>query len=212
MKEIINIDNIVGELNPEKTWFTSDYHLGHQNILHLGKGRPFSSLEEQAGFYRADWCSKVDYDHTVFLLGDIAMGNMFETILFFKTLPGRILFIPGNHDAVFSKKSKNVINRTLPVYEGVGFEVLPEIVSLTFGGYSILASHFPRYLGGYDGKFVNFSPPVESYPTPLLFGHTHSAEKFPPEDDRAYHVGVDANEYKLVSGVAILEWLRGLQG
>ena len=37
--------NIISRAN---IFFTSDYHIGHWNILTLGRGRPFASTDEMA--------------------------------------------------------------------------------------------------------------------------------------------------------------------
>jgi len=61
-------------------WFTSDWHFGHRNILTLGQGRPFSSIEEHDEFLIDRYNAVVRDDDVVWVLGDVAMGNIGESL------------------------------------------------------------------------------------------------------------------------------------
>ena len=79
------------------TYFTSDQHFGHFNIIRLCQ-RPFETVEEMDEVMLAKWNAKVKDSDRVFILGD----------LFFRArdpegplrrLKGRKTLILGNHDS-----------------------------------------------------------------------------------------------------------------
>ena len=51
------------------TYFTSDLHFGHENILRFDK-RPFSSIKEHDEELIKRWNAKVKPGDTVYILGD----------------------------------------------------------------------------------------------------------------------------------------------
>ncbi len=80
------------------TWFTSDYHLGHRNIIRLCN-RPFANVEEmdQAIIERHNAC--VGQADTVYDLGDFAFRCSAEyAVACLHRLNGRRHLVLGNHD------------------------------------------------------------------------------------------------------------------
>lgn len=80
-------------------FFTSDTHFNHLNILKLGKGRPFETIEEHNQTLIDNWNSVVAPRDLVFHLGDVAFTydpNKLSEIL--EKLNGSIHIIQGNHD------------------------------------------------------------------------------------------------------------------
>ena len=78
------------------TYFTSDQHFGHFNIIRLC-GRPFETVEEMDEALLSKWNAKVKADDTVYILGDLFFrAAKVEPIL--KALNGRKHLIVGNHD------------------------------------------------------------------------------------------------------------------
>lgn len=83
----------------QKTFFTSDTHLGHANILKLGRGRPFASIEEHDETIVKRWNAVVGPDDDVWHLGDFAYRSTPEAgQRVFDRLNGRKNLIRGNHD------------------------------------------------------------------------------------------------------------------
>ena len=79
-------------------WFTSDFHLGHANIIRFCK-RPFANADEmnEAIVERMNSCVKPN--DTLYFLGDFCLGSPryvtgYREMLACKT----IHFIEGNHD------------------------------------------------------------------------------------------------------------------
>ena len=56
------------------TFFTSDTHFGHANIIKYCN-RPFSSLEEMNSTIIRNWNEMVKPEDTVFFLGDFCFKN-----------------------------------------------------------------------------------------------------------------------------------------
>jgi calcineurin-like phosphoesterase family protein len=79
------------------TWFTSDTHFSHANIIEFC-GRPFANVEEMDREMVARWNARVQPGDTVYHLGDFAFGP-FENIGKFRgLLNGEIVLVRGNHD------------------------------------------------------------------------------------------------------------------
>lgn len=95
-----------------RTWFSADLHLGHANIIKYCD-RPFSSVEEMNTEIIARWNEKVSPHDTAWLLGDVALGAIDETLPLLARLNGRKYLVAGNHDRAFHGykiKSKTTAN------------------------------------------------------------------------------------------------------
>lgn len=92
---------IVEKYNWEDTYFTSDSHIFHKNILKYCPNRKFSSIEDMNEGIVTAWNRKVPKSATVFHLGDFAFCNLKKMEEFASRLNGNIHIIRGNHDAKF---------------------------------------------------------------------------------------------------------------
>lgn len=146
-------------------YVTSDWHLGHKNIL---KYEP-SSPQEPGGREKLilENCSKVNPEDTVYFLGDIKFqGNWDESIRKVTSFCTWIC-IPGNHDRKLSDTW----------WESVGFQdVYDSFILETKFGKSLL-SHFPvncwderyeRAVAKLRGCYIEENCSVN------IHGHTHS--------------------------------------
>ena len=78
------------------TYFTSDQHFGHFNIIRLSR-RPFKTVDEMDETMVERWNAKVRDDDTVYVLGDLFFrAATVEPIL--KRLKGHKHLVLGNHD------------------------------------------------------------------------------------------------------------------
>lgn len=79
------------------TWFISDLHLGHSNILQYEPvARPFATLDEMHEEIIARWNAVVRKYDKVFVLGDFAFTR--EALTLADRLRGQKRLILGNHD------------------------------------------------------------------------------------------------------------------
>ncbi len=84
------------------TYFTSDQHFGHFNIIRLSH-RPFASVDEMDEAMAAKWNAKVKASDTIYVLGDLFFRSAnVEPIL--KRLNGRKQLVLGNHDHSWTGK------------------------------------------------------------------------------------------------------------
>ena len=127
-----------------KIFFTSDYHLGHFNIIRYCN-RPFKTLYQMNKEIIRRHNERVKPDDTVFFLGDFcfkntAGGKKGEGILvtakeWKQKLNGKFIFIRGNHD-------RNNTCKT-PI----------ESIIIKYGGHKINLTHNPFNA---NKKLINF--------------------------------------------------------
>ena len=85
------------KFNAEHTFFTSDTHFNHANIIRFCN-RPFKDVEQMNEVMIANWNSVIGKDDTVFHLGDFCLGGAAEWTKILERLNGKIYLIMGNHD------------------------------------------------------------------------------------------------------------------
>lgn len=80
-------------------WFTSDFHIGHANILKYCPNRPWANIRDMDEALIEEWAYKVAPADTVYFLGDLTLDRspqISRSIL--NQLPGDIKIVTGNHD------------------------------------------------------------------------------------------------------------------
>jgi len=173
------------------TWFTSDLHLGHERIIELCN-RPFQSVEDMNTKLIKNWNDVVDPEDYVYVLGDVAMGKIAETLPLVKELNGHKLLVPGNHDRCWSGHRK-VRPKDISIYEEVGFEILENQVH--YGDW--LLCHFPMVGDSHDeDRFKEHRPKLGKGATTIVHGHVH--EKW-LTNGKQFNVGVDVWNYRPVN-------------
>lgn len=86
--------------DPEKTWFISDTHFDHDNVLKFEEGyHSFETIEEHDLQIIERWNKVVNDGDTVFFLGDAALHRVKLSYLvwIFGQLRGDIIWLKGNH-------------------------------------------------------------------------------------------------------------------
>lgn len=79
-------------------YFTSDLHLGHENIIRF-TNRPFGSVEEMNDRIIQNYNSIIHKNDLVYILGDLTYKiNVEESNKLIQKLKGRKVLIRGNHD------------------------------------------------------------------------------------------------------------------
>ncbi len=128
-----------------QTFFFSDPHFGHYNIIEY-QNRPFSTTDEMDEAMIENWNRVVGKKDRVFLLGDVSVYKQDKTQEILDRLYGRITLVLGNHD----KRSKMAKTGRF------------DLVS----PYPILFEEF--FLLSHEPVFVN-----EQCPFCNVHGHTH---------------------------------------
>lgn len=191
-------------------YFTSDLHLGHTNILHLGDGRPFNSIHEHNMAIIERYNAVVEEEDTVWFLGDIIMGDFERNIQLLQRFKGIKKFVVGNHDRLFKGENSHArIARSLPFYEKYFTEIHLNHAETTLpDGTEVTLSHFPYTADHHDKpRWVEFRP-VDNGGL-LIHGHTHSDSA--NTSAREYHVGVDAHNYSPVSENTVLDYFHSFR-
>lgn len=78
------------------TYFISDLHLGHKNILGFSPNRYGDSVYEHDEYQVSQICSTVGKRDILFILGDVAF--QVERLELLKSIKARMILIRGNHD------------------------------------------------------------------------------------------------------------------
>jgi calcineurin-like phosphoesterase family protein len=184
------------------TWFTSDNHFGHANIIKYCN-RPFDSVDEMNEVMIERWNEVVDPSDRVVVVGDFALGKISETLPLAKRLNGEKFLCPGNHDRVHPSSAKGLARWTAE-YEAVGFKITAiEFPMYMKHGRWAIVSHFP-YTGDshQDDRYAEFRPEDEGLP--IIHGHVHDQWKI---DGRQFNVGVDVWDFYPVHEETIFDAL-----
>ncbi len=148
------------------TWFTSDTHFSHANIIEFC-GRPFANVEEMDREMVARWNARVQPGDTVYHLGDFAFGP-YENIAKFRVqLNGDITLVVGNHD------------RSRQRMREAGFPTVLSELALICECKTLFLSHKPAVEPGF---LVDFH----------LHGHVH--ERYARRGNQI-NVGVDVRGF-----------------
>ena len=172
------------KFNAEHTFFTSDTHFNHANIIGFCN-RPFKDIEQMNETLIANWNSIIGADDTVFHLGDFCLGGAAEWTKVLDRLNGKIYLILGNHDL------KNIRQGFVSRFEHVAMQMFIEV-----GKQKIYLNHNPFLC--YGGAYKDIWQ---------LFGHVHSGPFNTGKDKprlnmlfpMQYDVGVDNNGFAPVS-------------
>lgn len=201
----------------DKIYFTSDLHLGHENIVSVCK-RPFDSVDEMDKIIMEIWNNTVADDDTIFILGDFCWRMSSKAIYWYLThLRGNKILILGNHD-------RGKFPETLKVYDGfINIKIVdPDGMDGVEKGYQRLTlCHYPM-LSWYQSHRGAWQ----------LFGHWHNTKVTPQLlKDRAaefeikqyvkeehlymdkirptqYDVGVDGNDFMPIAYNRIKEIIK----
>ena len=161
------------------TYFTSDLHLRHENIIRFSN-RPFSTLDEMNRTLVDNWNSRVTERDDVFVLGDMFYRKKEGVEEILKKLKGRKHLIIGNHDYSWMK------NIELIKY----FVETETLLVLKEEGRVMTLCHYPimSWPHMYHGSYC-------------IFGHIHNnannADYWPLIESNPYllNAGVDVNNF-----------------
>jgi calcineurin-like phosphoesterase family protein len=172
------------------TWFTSDQHYGHKNIL-VYAHRPFQDVAEMEDELVARHNALVKPTDIVIEVGDFTFNERLVTGLL-KRLHGRHILICGNHDRAY--RSHRSAAYWQKKYLEFGFAQVLQEYEVTMAGQSVRVDHMP-YINDSERhvKYEEYRPKDDG--RWLLHGHVHTAWKF---CQKMINVGVDVWDYKPV--------------
>lgn len=196
-----------------KLYFTSDWHIGHTNVIKFDN-RPFKDVDEMAKVLIKNFNMLVPTHGITYFLGDMGLcaNGLLKTVI--DQLHGTKILVRGNHDGKMDA-----------MYE-VGFDMVTEKAQITIGDSIVTMTHCPLKglfredttgMSGADGtdnwhgewKHKNrFS--IEDFGQFHLHGHIHSPNKGKSQRilGRQMDIGVTANKYKPVPIADIISWIN----
>ena len=162
-------------MEAENTWFISDSHFFHNNIIKYCN-RPFKSVEEMNMKMIESWNSVVKKNDIVWHLGDFALGpNQKKTIPeLVSKLNGRINLVLGNHD-----------HNAVKFYYDAGFHRVYDrkVIINDF----VILSHAPLMFNNENCPFFN------------IYGHVHDSEMYKTFTKTSCCACVERHDYKPIS-------------
>jgi calcineurin-like phosphoesterase family protein len=185
-------------LSDMTTYYTSDLHFGHANIIRFCD-RPFTDVSAMNSRLVQLWNETVTDDDTVWVLGDVALGPLDESLAHIGRLTGRKILVPGNHDRCWegeralrtgdpeARERRRTAARDR--YLAAGFtEIRDRPEPVTIGDQEVGLSHFP-FEGDSHGedRFVEYRPVDRG--GWVVHGHVHTTWR---QHGRQINVGVDA--------------------
>ena len=176
-----------------KIWLTSDLHFGHDREFVWG-ARGFEDVEEMNVAIVQRFNSVISPEDTLYILGDVMLGDNEAGIDCLKRINGKKIFIRGNHDT----------NARVELLKNFTEEEIKWADMIKYKKKNIYLSHHPTIVtnvGELHNLILNF------------YGHTHQIENFYDNYVNMYHVGVDShNCYPVLIDDAIAAVKEKIQG
>lgn len=153
------------------TWFTSDLHLYHSNILrYCAQSRPYADVDKmnRAIVDNINACTR--HGDELWILGDVAFSRPEKSIWLLRQIHCRLHLVEGNHDRD-NLKSQEFRDC---------FESIQVYKELKYNGNRIVMMHYPieSWNEKHSGSF-------------MLHGHCHGNPT--QTKGRIMDVGVDTN-------------------
>lgn len=168
-----------------RTFFSSDHHFGHGNIIKYCN-RPFRHTTEMDEAIIQAHNSVVSNSDICFFLGDISFRGLEHTLNLLYRMNGVKVLVLGNHD--------NVVRNNLEEMRKV-FEVINNYLELEVEKQKFVLSHYP--MASWHGLGRG---------SIMLHGHCHGTWK-DPQDRKILDVGVDCNNFTPISNRDIVSKL-----
>ena len=193
-------------------FFTSDWHLYHQNVLSFSK-RPFKDIHHMHRVLINNYNSTVPENGLCYFLGDVGFSDKEKTKEIISQLNGKKILLMGNHD------------KGMYSFQQV-FDAVIYTASLVIAKQIVTMSHCPlhgikredtsRFKNGNPAEYWHgelrpkFKPLIVSNAGQFhLHGHIHSPNggKSEVKLGRQWDVGVDGNNYTPVSISQVESWI-----
>jgi len=119
-----------------KTWITSDIHFHHHGILKFcAATRPYANTDEMNEVIISQWNSMISPIDKVYILGDVAFGDVQKATRIINRCRGEKVLITGNHDI---KNLKDRMFRNC-------FTEVHDYHAFNYKGEYIVLFHYPMW-------------------------------------------------------------------
>jgi calcineurin-like phosphoesterase family protein len=184
-------------------WFTSDLHFFHDRILefHPKRKELFGKTVQEAKEKMIQlWNSTVNKKDTVYILGDLAFGEIEDKRKLFQRLNGNKVLILGNHDKV-PDHLKCYFNSITQI-KNMKFK--KSVFNFLHRDLEIVMCHFPMLSWEHKDKDAV-----------MLHGHCHGKIDKINEDSKElrFDVGIDGKiaNYKLISLEKVSQYIKKIE-
>jgi len=178
-------------------FIASDLHINHSNILKYcpnrrsGRPLPESGTEEyKSEIHRmneliiSNWNSVVDPDDEVYILGDVAMGQIHLSPVLIRRLNGKKYLIAGNHD----KTLRKLINNN-PELQDL-FVWIKDVHEMF---WKVDAIKVPLFMSHYPHSSWNHMDSDFNKTSVHFHGHLHASNGIHSASGAIMDVGLDGN-------------------
>lgn len=137
--------------------FWSDLHFYHNNIIEYAE-RPFNNTEQMNQKMISNYWSNVTDKDIVIFGGDIAYGEVEDTVKYLRDMPGKKVLVLGNHD--FDKNK--AVYRDYKVFDLV---TLAFVMQRIIDGqtYNIIVTHYPIHAEALPEMTINIHGHIHHY-------------------------------------------------
>lgn len=161
---------------PQETqvWLMSDLHLNHtQKFIYETRG--FKTIEEHNETIIKNIKECVKENDEFYILGDLALGPLGDSIELLKQIPGHVHIILGNHDT----------ERRIEFYQSLGWDIQFAAV-IRWHKYRFYLSHYPTCCENEGEDKITLA-------TISISGHTHQKIAWSSKSPFSYCVCPEAN-------------------
>jgi calcineurin-like phosphoesterase family protein len=177
-----------------KTFFTSDTHFNHSNIIKYCN-RPFADANDMNETLIANWNNVMTTDDIVYHLGDFAFGDVDQVNDVMQRLNFKHMhFIKGNHDKPFLKWFYSV-----PHGMGTKITIYPEFLETKIEGHQFVLCHYAMRVWNQSHRGALH-----------LYGHSHGTLPDDP-NSKSFDAGVDCWAYRPISMDRVLAMMATKQ-
>ena len=177
-------------MSERNVFFSSDLqlHFGHVNILKYGRSKYFTDLDHMRETIIHNWNNVVDFDDTVYVLGDAVMGQREKNLPHLARLHGNKILILGNHDYPHPCNKESIREKWTPLY-GEYFAEMHNTLEIEIAGEKVLLCHFPAE-GDHteEERYGGFRPKYDGW---IIHGHLHVEEMVVAP--KHIHIGIDSD-------------------
>jgi len=183
-------------------FYTADTHFGHKRIIELSN-RPFNDVDEMNHRIINNINQVAGPDDELWILGDMAMGTLVETLELIKLINPSVHLVNGNHDRTW-RGAKEKDRAKTPLYIEAGIQSIQDEAIHNIDGIPVRLSHFP-YAGDHteEDRHVEWRPADDGMW--LLCGHVHELWG---QQGMMINVGVDVRNFCPISEEDVLGLIR----
>jgi len=194
-------------MNEPKTYFSSDIHFGHRNVIGYCN-RPFFSVDEMNEKLIQIWNTTIQPKDLIYFLGDFSLNPKYSREII-PQLNGRKILIHGNHDGTYPHKHNRKHVKMMQQYIKDGWISIHDDLIITLkDGTQVLLHHMPYAPVGTE----NYKPdlryldrrPIDKGMI-LLHGHVHGRYI---KHGRMIDVGIDAHNMQIISEDRVIELIQ----